>query len=350
MQRVPRKASIFGAVDLADALASELRVPLSQLAKRFSFDEATEAARSNARLMHGKRTENMFEYVVASLGKADLITKEDMGTATSASGDVQAPDYFVALRDGSRFLVEVKNRHLKDFQTPVVLNQAYLARLRRYAELKGYPLLIAIYWSNLRQWTINKASDITGPGGSISVTFADALRQNMASVFGDRMLMAKPPLICRLWADTNKPRTIDFEGIVNFTIKEFTFHMDGQVIVDERERELAMYFMFHSSWAEHRCEPFMTGDLLDYIEFESAPTEGTEAPEQPMQSLGTLAGMIANYYNWLTVSEQREILRLTPDVQPGRMGSGLEEDFKGSVLKLWVFSSEPGGQGVLKAT
>lgn len=69
-----------------------------------------------------------------------------------------------------------------------------------------------------------------------------------------------------------------------------------------------------------------------------------------MQSLGTLAGMIANYYNWLTVSEQREILRLTPDVQPGRMGSGLEEDFKGSVLKLWVFSSEPGGQGVLKVT
>lgn len=144
MKRVPRQARTLGAVDLADALTGELRVPLNQLAGRFSFDEATEAARKNPRLMHGRRAENMFEYVVASLGKTALITKEDAGTVTSVDGEVQAPDYFVALKDGTQYLVEVKNRHLKNFETPVVLNRAYLGRLNRYADLKGYPLMIAL--------------------------------------------------------------------------------------------------------------------------------------------------------------------------------------------------------------
>ena len=68
MKRTPRSTSTLGAIDLADALTHQLRVPLDQLAARFSFDEATGLAKGNSRLMHGKRAENMFEYVVASLG------------------------------------------------------------------------------------------------------------------------------------------------------------------------------------------------------------------------------------------------------------------------------------------
>jgi hypothetical protein len=70
----PRNARAFGTVDLADAIAAEL--PLNQLAGTFSFDEAAEAAQRNPRLMHGRRVENMFEYVVASPGHAKLISDQ----------------------------------------------------------------------------------------------------------------------------------------------------------------------------------------------------------------------------------------------------------------------------------
>lgn len=349
MKRVPRNVRASGAVDLADAVAGELRVLLNQLAGKFSFDEAAEAAQRNPRLMHGRRVENMFEYVLASLGHAKLITKEDGGTVTSDDGEVQAPDYFVALKNGDRYLVEVKNRLLKDFQTPVILNRAYLGRLNRYAEIKGYPLMIAIYWSNLRHWTINKASDITGPDGAINVQFKDALLVNLGSMFGDRMIMAIPPLRCRLWADPAKPRAMGPGDMVNFTIKNVTFHTNEEEIVDPKESELALYFMFHSSWIERGCEGHVTDGELEYIEFESGPEIHEATPEQPMQSLGTLAGMVSNYYNWLTVSADRQIVRLTPYAQPGNLASGLEDGFRGKVLKLWVFVTEPNETGIQSA-
>lgn len=351
MKRTPRQAVVFGAIDLADALTGELHVSLDQLPDHFSFNEVAEAARKKPRLMHGRRAENMFEYVVASLGKAALIKKEDAGAVTSDDGEVQATDYFVALKDGSRYLVEVKNRRLKkDFQTPVEFNRRYLARLTRYADLKGYPLMIAIYWSNLRQWTINRASDITEPGGGIKVTFMEAFRKNLGPMFGDRLIMAIPPLKCRLWADPQRPREIGDDGMVHFTISKVSFHMGDEEIVDMKERELALYFMFHSKWMERGCIPHMEDGVLVCVEFESGPDEDETVAEQPMQSLGTLAGMISNYYNWLTVTEDREIVRLTPEVQPGSLASGLEEGYRGKVLKLWVFETLAEGHGTLNVT
>lgn len=145
--------------------------------------------------------------------------------------------------------------------------------------------------------------------------------------------MAIPPLRCRLWADPDKPRVVG-DGMASFTINEVTFHTGEHDIVDPKERELALYFMFHSSWCERCCEAHMKDGALEYIEYESAPQDDEPTPEQPMQSLGTLAGMISNFYNWLTVAEDREIIRLTPDAQPGNLGSGLEEGFRGKVLKL----------------
>ena len=77
MQRVKREPSKFGAVDLADELGREFNLPLDRLSEKFSFDAATKSAREDRSLMFGRRAERMFEYVVATLGKADLITAED---------------------------------------------------------------------------------------------------------------------------------------------------------------------------------------------------------------------------------------------------------------------------------
>lgn len=45
-----------------------------------------------------------------------------------------------------------------------------------------------------------------------------------AAAFGDRLIMAIPPLRCRFWADPRKPRTVAEDGLVNLTIGNVTFH------------------------------------------------------------------------------------------------------------------------------
>lgn len=153
--------------------------------------------------------------------------------------------------------------------------------------------------------------------------------------------MPDPPLSCRLWADPLKPRSIDAEGNVVLTIGDVTFYLGGEEILEERERHLAFYFMFHSRWAERRCEAKTSGGVLEYVEYESGPDDNSMIAEQDMQSLGTLSGMIANYYNWLTVSRDWEIVRLTPSVGPGDLGVGLEDGYRGKVLKLGIMTIQP---------
>lgn len=345
MQRIPRKASLFGTIELADALAGELKVPLAELPGKFSFEVASRTAQENDRLMHGKRAENMFEYVVASLGKAALITREDAGTV-AAEDEVVPPDYFIALKDGQRYFVEVKNRRLEDFGTSVTLTREYLAKLSRYAELKGHPLLIAVYWSNLgRHWTINRASDVMDHTGGIQLTFEYAFRNNIGAAFGDRLLMAIPPLRCRFWPDLDKPRSLSDQGEAQFTTKRVTFYSGDVEIVDDAERELALYIMFHSSWSEGPCVAQVDEqDEIVYVQFESAPDEDSVVPGQEMQGLGTLGGMISNYYNWLTLNEDQRIVALTPNTHPGALASGIGDGFRGKVLKLWILSTVPASE------
>lgn len=225
-----------------------------------------------------------------------------------------------------------------------------MAKLNRYAELNGQHLMIAIYWANLCQWTINRAEDITAPNGGINVQFIDALQKNRGAEFGDRTVMAIPPILCRFWMDPEKPRRIRDDDLADSTIGNATFHTRDAEITDPFEKELALYFIFHSSWVDRECVAHMKDGALDYIEFESAPDEDRLSPDQPMQSLGTLAGMISNYYNWLTVAEDKKIVRLTPDAQPGTLASGLDDSFRGKVLKLWVFEIQPDTHGTLRAT
>ncbi|KFX63568.1 hypothetical protein KBK24_0117755 [Burkholderia sp. K24] len=97
--------------------------------------------------------------------------------------------------------------------------------------------------------------------------------------------------------------------------------------------------MLHSRWTETKAEPVLNHGQLEYIEYESVARDDT--PEHDFQHLGTLSGMVSSYYNYLTVSEDGQVARLTPSIGPAALRLGLREGFYGDVLKLWMFEVWP---------
>lgn len=348
MKRVKRQPSRFGAVDLADELAREFNLPLDRLGEVFSFEDATNEARKNPSLMYGRRAERMFEYVVASLGQADLITPEDSAAALYAGVEVQAPDYFVSLKSGEKYFVEVKNTQLKDFHTPVTFGSAYLSRLKSYAKLKGHPLLIAVYWNGLRHWTINRVEDFESPKGTINLRFVDAMQKSIAGGFGDRTVGAVPPLVCRIHADPNRPSVLREKNHADFTIGGLSFFSEGKEILNEKERQIAFYLMFHSDWVEGEPVAKMKGERIEYVEIEFRQ-ENDKYPDQEFEMLGTLAGMITNYYKWLTTANN-EIVRLTPHLDPSDLAPALDDEYRGEVLRLWQLELKPNYEPLIRGT
>mgnify|MGYP002041401482 CR=1 FL=1 len=346
MQRVKRQPSKFGPVDLADQVGREFNLPLDRLSEQFSFEAATKLARENRSLMYGRRTERMFEYVVASLGKADLITAEDAAAPLYAGVEVQAPDYFVSLKTGQKFFVEIKNTEPKAIHTPVTFGNAYLSRLKHYAKLKGHPLLIAVYWNGLRTWTINRVEDFETKNGTIILRFVDAYQRSIASDFGDRMVAAIPPLVCRIHADSDRPSLIRENDQASFTISALSFYIENKEILNEREQQIAFYLMFHSTWKDEMPVATMDGERVKYVEI-AARQSGDKSVEQAFESLGTLAGMISSYYKWLTTAGD-EVVRLTPQLEPAELAPGFDDAYRGEVLRLWQFQIEPNYQPLIR--
>ncbi|MBR8382576.1 hypothetical protein KDX26_09285 [Burkholderia cenocepacia] len=132
MHRIQRDPERFGPLELADCIGTARNIDLAQVGNAISFPDLLGAAQADERLLHGKRVENMFEYVVASLGKALVIKREDAGEITSLDPLIQPPDYRVVLKDGSEYLVEVKNCHIHGFDQAFSVSKKYLDRLLAY--------------------------------------------------------------------------------------------------------------------------------------------------------------------------------------------------------------------------
>ncbi len=345
MKRVARQSARLGALDLAADIGQEFNLPLNRIGEVFSFDEATRLGIEDMRLLIGRRAEKMFEYMVASLGQADLIAPEDTAAPLYDGADVQAPDYFVALKTGERYFVEVKHARTETFNEPVTFSKNYLARLKRYAYLKGHSLTIAVYWQSFGQWTINKVEDFETPKGTINLRFPDALQRNIAGAFGDRMIGVVPPLVCRIHAKPECPSTINEDGVANFIIGALSFYSEGREILCDLERQVAFYLIFHSTWEEHGPVATMDGDRVDFIEFFAQPPERNDSQEFEM--IGSTAGMVSRHFEWLTTADAR-IVRLTPQLTPSEMAPAFDDSYRGEILRMWLFHIEPNYEPLIR--
>ncbi|WP_162900060.1 hypothetical protein [Ralstonia solanacearum] len=341
MKSTPRDPEKFAPLEMLDALATHLKVPLNEVPSCFSLPDYVKQANGAGTLLHGKRAEIMFKYVVASLGQAVFIEQVDAAALLYAGDPVQAPDYFIQLVDGERFYVEVKNCQLKSWSARVTLKVDYVRRLQEYCRIKDAPLLLAIYWVGVQRWTLNRLEPFLTEAGGVSIRFQDAMLHNAAAMIGDRMLSTVPPLACTLLVDREREQTIE-NGVASLVFKRAVFTANGKEITNDRERGIANYLMLFSRWIETRYEVIWDGGQVDRIEVVCEPHE-VEQPRdgQPFANLGTLAGMVSAAFNAATV-QHGKIVRLTPLVEPSALVSSVDDEYRGEVLGLWIFRQSYG--------
>lgn len=342
MKSPKRDPEKFVPLELADALATKHKISLDEVGKFFSLGDYLGRAKADGRLLYGRRVEKMFKYVVSSLGQAKFLESTDSGDVMFDGEPVQAPDYFLRLHSGEAFYVEVKNCRMKSLQSRVPLKADYVQRLQRYCANHGHPLLLAIYWAGLGQWTLNRIEDMLGAAAGVSVTFQAAMERNLSAKLGDRLLGTISPLSCTVYTDPEKERSVK-DGIASFTIKAVEFRANGKLITDDHEKALANYLMLYSRWRKADENVVVAGDVVERIDFELRPApEQVPDSEQPFVMLGTLAGMVSAAFDAATV-EQGRVMRLTPLIEPAQLGCTVDDGYRGDVLQLWILIMRPKG-------
>jgi hypothetical protein len=212
----------------------------------------------------------MFAHVAAALGKSQIITEEDSGVFFSSEEDIRRPDFRIVNNEGEEILIEVKNFRQKDPMNPFILKSTYLLSLKRYADVFKIPLKIAIYWSVWKLWTLVDA-DHFSENFDYYIALPEAMKRNEMNLLGDHMVATTPPLSLRLYTDSNKPRSVDENGQVHFTIGRVALFANGMEITDDFEKKLAWFFMLHGRWNKVDQLAEIKNGLLEYTEFRVSP-------------------------------------------------------------------------------
>lgn len=309
------------------------------------LSEAVKKHRDNPIRVHGFRVESMFAHIVAALGKTQIITEEDSGAFFSSEENIRRPDFRLITTDGEQLLIEVKNFHQKDPLEPFIVKSTYLTTLKKYAGAFNIPLKFAVFWSLWKLWTLVDATQFISEGSNYILTMPEAMKLNEMNQLGDHMIGTVPPLSLRLYADTNKPQSLDKKGQVHFTIGKAAIYTGGQEITDDFEKRLVWFFMLHGKWEKIEQPAEIKDGLLEYTEFSVSPEQYDK--KQGFAMLGFLSELITSNYKLIT-SPEGEILQLTPKQQPGQLSVLIPSSYKGKVLKLWRFHIQPNYEDLIQ--
>jgi hypothetical protein len=287
--------------------------------------------------VHGFRVESMFAHVAAALGKSQIIKEEDSGVFFSSEEDIRRPDFRLVDNEGEQLLIEVKNFRQKNPMDPFTLKSTYLLSLKRYADVFKVPLKIATYWSVWKLWTLVDANQFV-ENSDHSITLPEAMKRNEMNILGDHMVATVPPLSLRIYTDPNRPRSVEENGQVHFTIGRVALLANGKEITDDFEKKLAWFFMLHGKWNKVDQPADIKNGILDFTEFRVSPEQYDK--KQGFAMLGFLSELITSNYNFLT-SPKGDILQLAPKQQPDDLCILIPNDYKGKVLRLWRFHVKP---------
>jgi hypothetical protein len=341
MRRLSRSPEKFEVIDLFASLGSRHCLTLDGPAGKGSFvdlvKKSFDKSSRNPALLHGIRTQSMFMYVVASLGRASLIKQEDSGEILAVDNNLKVPDLFIALPDGSNFLVEVKNWRRQP-KKPLIFKREYLEALERYSSLVDRPLRFAVYWSLLGLWTLVSAKHIPRENGQGYLDIKKAMKINEMADLGDMQIGTKPPLIIRILTDPAKPRDVDENGRVDFTIGGVDIYCGGKRIESKEERNLAFYFMLYGHWNRIDHKANVREGTLIHVDIEVNVSDPVE--NQGFEMLGFLSSMISLRFTELTAPDGK-IQQLTPNTDPDALGVVIPKDYNGKDLPLWRFQIKP---------
>lgn len=205
----------------------------------------------------------MFAYMAGSLGNCNLIKQEDTsGLCLVADDKITVPDYRIVTKNGTTFLVEVKNCKKRK----VLFKETYIKSLEGYAELSKCDLKIAIYWSHLKIWTLISPSWFNYQNGRYSVFIDKALALNEMATLNDRMIATKPPLKLKLIMDEEKTSEIDKNGKCLFIVKDLEIFCGNALIEDILEKNIAFQLILAGKWKEEE-NIVIQNNKINYIEY-----------------------------------------------------------------------------------
>ncbi len=340
MKQLPRDPMRFDVFDVLAKFGREHNLPLDTVTDDFISAARASIERSlqDERLLHGLRTQAMFEALVVSLGRVKMLKQEDSGDAYFTDDTLKVPDFRLVLEDGQHLLVEVKGFHKGGMilGKPLRLPQAYADGLARYANEMRCALKVAVYWTRLNTWTMVDLSAFRPQGRYLLLSIDDAMRANEMALLGDLMLGTRYPLTLRVLADPTARRSVDEHGRVLFTISDVKMYCAGQEITDPDERSIAFRLMLFGDWHEEN-EASIYGKDLQWIEFCFVPPGDSG---HDFAIVGSLSSIFSRTYALRTLDHGRvKYLRTTQS--PARIGSLVPKNYRGTALPLWQFTLQP---------
>ena len=134
-----------------------------------------------------------------------------------------------------------------------------------------------MYWSVWKLWTLVDATHFS-ENSDYYIALPEAMKRNEMNLLGDHIVATVPPLSLRLYTDPNKPRSIEEDGQVHFTIGRAALFANGKEITDDFEKKLAWFFMLHGKWnkVDHPAE--IKNGLLEYTELRVSPEQYDQKP------------------------------------------------------------------------
>jgi len=331
----------FDLLALAAAFAQRHGVGINDpaLVERFLADALPrlKAALSDPTLLHGVRTERMFEATVLSLGRFRLFKKEDVGRVHAAT-NCRAPDFRAVLDDGDQWLIEVKNIRCENrTQQRTTMSAAYLASLQSYAAAVRAPLRLALYWSRWNLWTVIAPDRFRRSDGGLRVTMMEAVMANEFGRLGDVSIFTKAPLRLVLNAATDQPRKLSADGLAEFVVGSARVYSGDVELTDPRDRRLAEMLFLYGEWPVEGPLAVMKDDAIAGVEFVAAPEEPSE---QGFDGVGSASRIFARYFATRTV-ERNQVVQLNGAPTPEWFAPLAAWDFEQSLLPLWLFHLQP---------
>jgi hypothetical protein len=341
-RRLPRQHARLDGLDLYSRIVGRSPGPIGDQGR---IDEALADLRleligvtGRDSTLDGWRAQALFEAIVASLGRVQLLKLEDAGDVFFSGDDLKPPDFRIITEAGAQILVEVKNFHQSQPSDDFRIRCKDLEALRRYSHLVGIDdLKFAVYWTRWNRWSLTDAFLFQPDSPThLSLSLPDAMKANEMGSVGDRIPATEWPIGLTFFSDPTQDRHVDERGEAQFTIGGVEYSVAGRVVTKTVEQKIVHRLMLYGGWSEETDAEIVDAKLIS-TSFMFSPDE-PPPPPQTFAMHNPLSSIFSVMFNQATIGDDGEITALRIDIDPRALASLIPDDYEGEVLQVWRFT------------
>ncbi|MCH2546749.1 MAG: hypothetical protein MK052_03950 [Alphaproteobacteria bacterium] len=274
-----------------------------------------------------------------------LIVKHEHAAGLLLSDkDFKVPDYRLILKDGTQFLVEVKNcnKLKKSFKV------GWLAKQKEYAALNKPSLKLAVYWRQIGEWTLVDASIFKEKSkGCYTLEVSEAIMRNEMATLGDITLGTLLPLKLQINFSRAHTQLKDNESWETL-VESIEMFCGNTRIRDDLEKSIAFKVMVGGNLKEDAQIIFGENELPIANLFTYDKFVTNERNNEEFEMVGALSRIISSSYmhatGWSSDNTEKELIM--PRQEPEDFKIFIPENYIGRDLPLWRFVLKPNIQAL----